>query len=51
VFYHYTRWRQDGTWERVNAVLRERHRKRIGRKRQPRAAIIERWDVAAWRPL
>jgi putative transposase len=41
VFYHYARWRRDGTWEHVNAVLRERHRKCIGRRRQPRAAIID----------
>src|SRR3712207_9366013 len=41
VFYHYARWRRDGTWERINAVLRERHRKRLGRQRQPSAAIID----------
>lgn len=41
VFYHYARWRRDGTWEQINAVLRERHRKRSGRKRQPSAAIID----------
>ena len=41
VFYHYARWRRDGTWERINTVLRERHRQRIGRTRQPSAAIID----------
>src|SRR3712207_566819 len=41
VFYHYARWRRDGTWERINTVLRERHRQRIGRPRQPSAAIID----------
>jgi putative transposase len=41
VFYHYVRWRRDGTWERVNATLRERHRVQIGRNREPSAAIID----------
>src|SRR5919206_1708762 len=41
VFYHYARWRRDGTWERINTALRERHRQRIGRARQPSAAIID----------
>ncbi len=41
VFYHYARWRRDGTWERINTTLRERHRQRIGRTRQPSAAIID----------
>ena len=41
VFYHYARWRRDDTWERINTVLREHHRKRIGRKRHPSAAIID----------
>jgi putative transposase len=41
VFYHYARWRRDGTWERINTVLRERHRQRVGRPRQPSAAIID----------
>jgi transposase len=25
VFYHYAKWRRRGTWERVNAALREQH--------------------------
>ncbi len=41
VFYHYARWRRDGTWERINTALRERHRQRIGRTRLARAAIID----------
>ena len=41
VFYHYARWRRDGTWERINTGLRERHRQRIGRPRQQSAAIID----------
>ena len=51
VFYHYAQWREDGTWEHVTQALRESYRLRIGRNPQPTAAIIDRWDVAAWRPL
>src|SRR4051812_22324019 len=41
VFYHYAKWRRQGTWERINAALRERHRLAIGRKAQPTAGIID----------
>jgi putative transposase len=41
VFYHYAKWRRRGTWERVNAALRERHRVAAGRGAQPTAAIID----------
>lgn len=38
--YHWFRaWRIDGTWERLNAALRERLRVRLGRNSQPSAAI------------
>src|SRR3982751_2196933 len=38
--YHYFRlWRLDGTWEHLNAVLREQLRTRIGRDAEPSAAI------------
>ena len=45
VFYHYAKWRRRGTWERVNAALRERHRLAIGRKPQPPAALIDSQSV------
>jgi putative transposase len=45
VFYHYAKWRRQGTWERINAVLRECHRLAIGRKAQPTAAIIDSQSV------
>jgi len=32
------RWRIDGTWERLDAALRERVRIRLGRNLQPSAA-------------
>jgi putative transposase len=41
VFYHYAKWRSQGTWARINAVLRERHRVASGRKAQPTAAISQ----------
>jgi transposase len=45
VFYHYAKWRRRGTWERVNAALREQHRLDMGRKAQPTAAIIDSQSV------
>jgi putative transposase len=45
VFYHYAKWRRRGTWEQVNAALREQHRSAIGRKAQPTAAIIDSQSV------
>ncbi len=45
VFYHFAKWRTQGTWERVNAVLRERHRVAHGRTAQPTAAIVTRSRV------
>ena len=44
--YHYFRlWRLDGTWERLNAALRERLRRRAGRHPQPSAGIIDSQSV------
>ena len=37
----FRRWRFDGTWERLNAELRERLRSRLGRDRSPSAAIVD----------
>jgi transposase len=40
--YHYFRtWRLDGTWERINGVLRERVRAMAGREATPSAAIFD----------
>jgi transposase len=38
-------WRDDGTWERINAALRERVRVRAGRQAQPSAAILDSQSV------
>jgi transposase len=45
VFYHYAKWRRRGTWERINAALREQHRLAKGRQAQPSAAIIDSQSV------
>ncbi len=40
--YHWFRaWRIDGTWERLNAALRETLRARLGRNPNPSAAIVD----------
>jgi putative transposase len=44
--YHYFRlWRIDGTWEKLNAAIRERLRVRIGRDPQPSAGIVDSQSV------
>ena len=44
--HHYFRiWRIDGTWENLNAVVRERLRARIKRNTQPSAAIVDSQSV------
>jgi transposase len=44
--YHYFRlWRLDGTWEQLNAALREQLRVRIGRHAEPSAGIIDSQSV------
>jgi putative transposase len=44
--YHYFRlWRKDGTWEQMNAALREAVREKAGRQRQPSAAILDSQSV------
>ena len=44
--YHYFRlWRLAGTWERINAALRERTRRGLGRDPTPSAAILDSQSV------
>jgi putative transposase len=44
--YHWFRaWRIDGTWERLNAALRERLRTRLGRNPNPSAGIVDSQSV------
>ncbi|SRR5713226_5372957 len=41
VRYYFDKWREDGTWVRLNDVLREQVRTQAGRDPQPSAAIID----------
>jgi putative transposase len=41
VYDWFRRWRIDGTWERLNAELRERLRWHLGRNPQPSAGIVD----------
>ena len=41
VYDYFRQWRVDGTWERINAALREKLRTTIGRDAEPSAAIID----------
>ena len=44
--YHYFRlWRIDGTWEKLNAAIRERLRVRLGRDPQPSAGSVDSQSV------
>jgi transposase len=45
VYRWFSRWRRDGTWERLNAALRERVRRALGRGPQPSAGIIDSQSV------
>lgn len=45
VFWYFRRWRKDGTWEKLNAALREQTRRQLGRDPQPSAAIIDSQSV------
>jgi putative transposase len=41
VYDYFRLWRMDGTWERINATLRERVRVKAGRDPQPSGAILD----------
>ena len=44
--YHYFRlWRIDGTWEKLNAAIRERLRVHLGRDAHPSAGIVDSQSV------
>jgi putative transposase len=45
VYDWFRRWRIDGTWERLNAELRERLRARLGRNPHPSAGIVDSQSV------
>lgn len=41
VYYYYSKWRDDGTFEEVHENLRNQTRKRAGKKESPSLAIID----------
>src|SRR3712207_3305025 len=41
VYCWFRKWRIDGTWERLNAVLRERLRISLGRDAHPSAGVVD----------
>ena len=45
VYSHFRKWRRNGTWERINQILRERHRVAQGRDPQPTAGAIDSQSV------
>ena len=45
VYMYFKQWRDDGTWEKVHDILRDRLRGQAGRKKSPSAAIIDSQSV------
>ncbi len=45
VFDYYQKWNEDGTWIRINDLLRERVREAMDRDKQPHIAIIDTQSV------
>jgi putative transposase len=41
VYYHFAKWRDDGTWQQINTALRQAERIQQGRTSEPSAAIID----------
>ena len=45
VYHYFRRWSRDGTWEKLNARLRERLRRAAGREPTPSGAVIDSQSV------
>jgi len=45
VFDFFAKWRDDGTWETINARLREQVRRKAKRHREPRIAVLDSQSV------
>jgi putative transposase len=50
VHYYYRRFRLDGTWEVIHRKLREKVRRRLGKKPTPSAAVIDSQSVKTAAP-
>jgi putative transposase len=46
---YFHRWRRNGTWERINDVLRRQVRRQAGRAEEPSAGVIDSQSVKATR--
>lgn len=46
VWYYYRTWRDDGTWEHINTLLRRDVRIKAGREPEPSVGIIDSQSVA-----
>jgi len=47
VYYYFSHWRDDGTWERLNRELRIEVRVSVGKDPEPSAAILDSQSVKA----
>jgi transposase len=45
VRYYFDKWRQNGTWERINDSLRQAVRQQLGRDSEPSIAVIDSQSV------
>ena len=45
VRYYFDKWRQNGTWERINDRLRQAVREQLGREHEPSIAVIDSQSV------
>jgi putative transposase len=45
VYTTFRRWRLNGTWHRVHAVLREAVRRQVGKQAQPSVVIVDSQSV------
>ncbi len=45
VYWYFTRWQDDGTWEQITDALRRQVRRTLGRDPEPSAAILDSQSV------
>ena len=49
VYYYFSKWRSDGTFEEINDILRDNYRRKIQRNRSPSVGIIDSQSVKTTR--
>ena|SRR5215207_7372534 len=45
VYWYFTRWQDDGAWERMTDALRRQLRRKLGRDPEPSAAVLDSQSV------